>query len=68
MAAMAKKNADPLTTLVQLVTRHPLAAEDALKMTEAITEIRELMNFAKKIKAKQEQEAYNEMMTCPWNR
>ena len=61
-------NADPLTTLVQLITRQPLSGEEAIKMTEAITQIRELMDFAKKIKAKQEQQARNEMMTPPWNR
>ena len=60
--------ADPLTTLVGFVTRHPLSAGDSAKMTEAIIQIRDLMKFAKKIKAKQEQQAYNEMMTPPWNR
>lgn len=60
--------ADPLTTLVGFVTRHPLSAEDSAKMTEAIIQIRDLMKFAKSIKAKQEERARNEMMTPPWNR
>jgi hypothetical protein len=72
MASMTSNSttnyADPLTTLVGFVTRHPLSNEDSAKMTEAIIQIRELMNFAKKIKAKQEERARNEMMTPPWNR
>ena len=60
--------ADPLTTLVAFVTRHPLSTEDSAKMTEAIIQIRDLMNFAKREKAKQEERERNEMMTPPWNR
>ena len=60
--------ADPLTTLVAFVTRHPLSPEDSAKMTEAIIQIRDLMNFAKREKAKQEERERNEMMTPPWNR
>ena len=65
---MASKNADPLTTLVGLVTRHPLSAQESAQMTEAIIQIRDLMNFAKRIKAKQEERERNEQMTPPWNR
>ncbi len=61
-------NADPLTTLIQLITRQPLSGEEAAKMTEAIIHIRELMDFAKKIKAKQEEQARKEMMALPWDR
>lgn len=60
--------ADPLTTLVAFVTRHPLSPEDSAKMTEAIIQIRDLINFAKREKAKQEERERNEMMTPPWNR
>ena len=60
--------ADPLTTLVAFVTRHPLSPEDSAKMTEAIIQIRDLMNFAKREKAKQDERERNEMMTAPWNR
>ena len=60
--------ADPLTTLVSFVTRHPLSPEDSAKMTEAIIQIRDLMEFAKREKARQEERERNEMMTPPWNR
>ena len=63
-----KKCADPLTTLVGFVTLHPLSAEDSAQLTEAIVQIRDLMNFAKQVKAKQEERERNEMMTPPWNR